>query len=145
MTTATILDREIRSPQFDYAKMYPDTGCDLAPKCLSCPFPQCRYDAPISVQTSERNSDILTRFYAGDDPRAIAKSYGISRRHVFRLVAHVRGQRTGKERESASGCSGAPEVLRTKPPKHSPDDIDALLDDPAVLRRLLERLAVRGA
>ena len=22
----------------------PDLGCDLAPRCLECPFPQCRYD-----------------------------------------------------------------------------------------------------
>lgn len=26
---------------------YRDTGCDLAPACLACPFDVCRYDAGV--------------------------------------------------------------------------------------------------
>jgi hypothetical protein len=26
------------------ATIPPDRGCDLAPRCLECPLPQCRYD-----------------------------------------------------------------------------------------------------
>ena len=29
--------------EFD-SKLYEDTGCSLAPKCLSCPFPDCFQD-----------------------------------------------------------------------------------------------------
>ena len=33
----------------EYAS-YRDTGCDLAPSCLSCPFVRCRHDYPDGIR-----------------------------------------------------------------------------------------------
>lgn len=35
---------DISSPAFNFDLHYPDTGCKVAPKCLTCPLPQCRED-----------------------------------------------------------------------------------------------------
>ena len=68
-----------------------DTGCRYAPKCLSCPFPQCVHDGyDVIRQTSiaswdaERmaiiTSEKLTRAQAAD-------RFGITKRTVFRIQA----------------------------------------------------------
>lgn len=36
--------RKIRREALPEHATYRDTGCDLAPSCLSCPFVHCRYD-----------------------------------------------------------------------------------------------------
>ncbi len=38
--------RKIRREALPEYANYRDTGCDLAPSCLSCPFVRCRYDKP---------------------------------------------------------------------------------------------------
>ena len=38
--------RKIRREALPEYANYKDTGCDLAPSCLSCPFARCRYDKP---------------------------------------------------------------------------------------------------
>ena len=37
-------------PQKYESGIPPDTGCKVAPKCLECPLPQCRYDEPWGYQ-----------------------------------------------------------------------------------------------
>ncbi len=36
--------RKIRMEALPEYANYKDTGCDLAPSCLRCPFARCRYD-----------------------------------------------------------------------------------------------------
>ena len=36
--------RKVRREALPEYANYKDTGCDLAPSCLSCPFVRCRYD-----------------------------------------------------------------------------------------------------
>jgi hypothetical protein len=31
---------------------YQDTGCNLAPRCLTCPLPVCKYDSPWAAARS---------------------------------------------------------------------------------------------
>ncbi len=38
--------RKIRREALPEYANYKDTGCDLAPSCLSCPFVRCRHDYP---------------------------------------------------------------------------------------------------
>lgn len=92
MTTATILDHDLRSPHFAYNRHYVDTGCSLAPKCLSCPFPRCRYDVQRSARRlsmSDRNADIRARLRAAIPAAQLAAEYGITIRQVYRLKAGV--------------------------------------------------------
>ena len=77
---------------------YADTGCDLHPSCLTCPFERCRYDQPGGRhrQTGDRDASILALQRRGVPADAIARATGVSRRTVFRVLARHRqamGQR----------------------------------------------------
>ena len=42
--------RKIRKEALPENAEYRDTGCELAPSCLSCPFVRCRYDYPDGIR-----------------------------------------------------------------------------------------------
>ena len=65
---------------------YRDTGCDLAPQCLACPLPACRYDLP------HKRAGVLLQQVAlrpllsqGLTINEMAGQLGVSRRTVLRL------------------------------------------------------------
>ena len=70
--------------------IYRDRGCEVAPKCLECPLPQCRYDVPggARVMINRERDDEIKRLRADhmsvDD---IVARFQISRRSVFRALA----------------------------------------------------------
>ena len=67
-----------------------DTGCSLAPSCLSCPLPHCRYDVRggmPSVQKANRDECIRERRAQGQNVTQIAAELGVTRRTVFRALA----------------------------------------------------------
>lgn len=67
---------------------YADTGCTLAPLCLDCPLPTCRYDLPGGLRTArvqERAIQMQALHAAGYQASEIATMLGVSRRTVFRL------------------------------------------------------------
>ena len=69
---------------------YADEGCELAPSCLSCPFPQCVYDVPGGRQAlviSRRDAEIARLFRDEHlTVRELARAFGLSRRSVQRAV-----------------------------------------------------------
>ncbi len=71
---------------------YVDRGCDLAPSCLACPFPKCRYDMGDTAWTARRmlnvarNAEIVRALDSGEHAESIALRLGISSRSVYRLV-----------------------------------------------------------
>ncbi len=72
---------------------YLDTGCDLHPSCLTCPFVRCRYDDPLAVRlavAAERDRGVLRLREQGISPESIARRFGVSRRTVFRVFARAR-------------------------------------------------------
>ncbi len=82
-------------PRFPAAEfdLVPDTGCDIAPACLRCPLPSCKFDDPAAARRwrrGPRNRQIAARFEAGEPPEALAFSFGISRRSVYRALAEAR-------------------------------------------------------
>lgn len=69
---------------------YVDNGCDIAPRCLACPLPRCRYDLP------PRRAGALLRWLAveallgeGRTAAEVADELGMSRRTVFRLKRYA--------------------------------------------------------
>lgn len=40
---------------------YPDTGCELAPRCLECTLPRCRFDTVDGKQWRRRPKGIPNR------------------------------------------------------------------------------------
>lgn len=37
-----------------FSDIYADHGCSVAPSCLNCPLPVCKYDAPRANRTVKR-------------------------------------------------------------------------------------------
>lgn len=65
-----------------------DTGCDLAPSCLACPLPACRYDLPPKVAAALPTIIAVRRLRAaGKTVTETAEELGVSRRTAFRLSA----------------------------------------------------------
>lgn len=54
---------------------YVDTGCGLAPSCLSCPFPDCRYDASRTKKVVSRRDEQARETRERED-RALALRRG---------------------------------------------------------------------
>ena len=72
---------------------YADTGCDIHRSCLTCPLVRCRYDEPggaRKLMSHERDRTILQLRREGRPISAIALRFGVSRRTVFRVLAHNR-------------------------------------------------------
>ncbi len=71
---------------FDYC----DEGCDLFPSCLECPLPCCRYDEQSGgrrAATRLRDRELLRqRGLAGKSVAELARSFGVSRRTVQRII-----------------------------------------------------------
>lgn len=73
---------------------YTDDGCEVAPHCLECPLPRCRYELPgirpphpRSVLSADRQAFAQQAHRDGMTPDAIAEAMAVSRRTVFRLIA----------------------------------------------------------
>jgi len=83
-----------RAGMFADHMAYPDTGCELASSCLNCPLPQCKYDRPggarrAALESRDREIALLRRKYRAPVD-ALARTYGMSRRSVFRVLAAQR-------------------------------------------------------
>ena len=77
---------------------YADTGCDVAPQCLSCPLPECKYvveegkrGGPSTYQNAARNRQWLQEYEGGTPVHYIAAEAGVTVRTVYRGIASVRG------------------------------------------------------
>ena len=70
---------------------YRDTGCDMAPSCLSCPFVTCRHDiSPEKVRENkvqQRNYEIRRlRTRDGVTVKVLAEQFGLGATTVTRIV-----------------------------------------------------------
>lgn len=68
-------------------RTFRDTGCSVAPSCLRCPLPVCRYDTATSrpSRTPGRNQRVRELTEAGLTAVEIGKALGITKRSVFRI------------------------------------------------------------
>jgi hypothetical protein len=97
--TMVVIGEDPRQPRRDALPEhtnYHDTGCDLHPSCLSCPLVRCRYDEPGGARrllSNDRDSQVLDlQRRGGSTIDAIARSVGVSRRTVFRILARARSE-----------------------------------------------------
>ena len=82
-------EKVVRYDSLPEGSTYTDTGCELAPSCLSCPFPRCRYDggSPLRSQAAEHLYRFRQLREAGLSVDAAAREMGVSRRQAFRYRA----------------------------------------------------------
>jgi len=76
-----------RLPQLDE---YRDTGCEVAPACLSCPLPVCRYDSETGVRgivNAERNDEMAQMKAEGWTAKRIAEHFGVTVRTVHYVLS----------------------------------------------------------
>lgn len=68
---------------------YKDQGCSLAPSCLNCPLPRCRYDAPQAAAGIARwhRFDVVAAFEGGETLESLAERFGVRTIDVWRVVA----------------------------------------------------------
>ena len=67
---------------------YRDDGCDLHPRCLTCPLIVCRYDVPggkRALLAAPRNQMIASLRRSGNSVPVVAQLAGVSRRTVVRV------------------------------------------------------------
>ncbi len=73
---------------------YRDTGCELAPSCLACPLARCQYDEAGGVRklvaTARDREIVRLRTRHGAPIDALAATYGLTRRSIFRILAAAR-------------------------------------------------------
>lgn len=72
---------------------YRDEGCTVAPRCLDCPLPRCRYEiqgGAAAMRRVERNAEIIAEHADGLSIDALAERHHISRRGVFRVLEKAR-------------------------------------------------------
>lgn len=79
-----------------------DDGCEVAPRCLECPLPRCRFDEPgglRGVLNEARDARVAQARRNGAGIDEIAARFAISRRSVFRILRHERAM-SGKRRSA---------------------------------------------
>lgn len=73
-----------------------DTGCDLNPACLTCPFARCRYDEPPRLEQTtrlrSRNARILELTRSGRTAADVSREMNISTRTIERVRQAMRGR-----------------------------------------------------
>ena len=83
----------VRSDALPEFKLYTDDGCEVAPKCLECPLPKCRYDVRGGARTmlnEVRDAEIARLRGEGWSPDDLAARYSVTRRTVFRILEQQR-------------------------------------------------------
>lgn len=68
---------------------YRDEGCSVAPRCLDCPLPKCRFDVAggvRAIRNAARDPMIIAASAGGASVDAISTQFGVSRRVVFRVL-----------------------------------------------------------
>lgn len=86
-----VLDRPARSDSLPEERVYRDDGCAVAPRCLACPLPACRYDVPLGVQRAAALREHVRELHAaGASIDGMAELAGCSRRNVFRILRQLR-------------------------------------------------------
>ncbi len=92
-----VLELPARSDALPEYVTYTDNGCDLYPSCLNCPLPQCRYEVNGGATTMlrlGRDASIIAaskRYGATIDD--LARTFGLSRRTIFRVLEKDRAPR----------------------------------------------------
>ena len=73
---------------------YRDDGCDVAPSCLYCPLPWCKYDDPVAYHRELRESRdmevIQVKRNQGKSVPQLAQHFGLSQRTIHRILERTK-------------------------------------------------------
>ena len=89
-------------------RRYVDDGCEVAPSCLNCPLPICRYDdegGARAIRNRDRDRRIRDSYQDGGTVDELAERFGISRRRIFFITE---GMKKKPSRNSQPAPTPAP-------------------------------------
>ena len=81
--------RVIRRDRLPEHSIYDDDGCEVAPRCLQCPLPQCKYDAGAGSRrlvNGPRDSEIRQLRADGAKVKSLAQRFSLTQRSIFRIL-----------------------------------------------------------
>jgi hypothetical protein len=108
---AVPLLRRVRSDALPEEIDYRDDGCDIHPRCLTCPLPRCRYDEPGGLRAmlnTYRDEQVVALRRDGARIDQIAERYNLSRRTVFRILSTQGNGQTPESRRVALAARDRP-------------------------------------
>jgi hypothetical protein len=118
--------RRVRDDALPENIRYEDRGCEVAPRCLECPLPRCRYDEPGGLRgllnrDRDRRIAELRSASGGRVPvDELAGRFKVSRRTVFRVLrktaASLRESGRAKGLSRRTGRAGARRAHRGRAP-----------------------------
>ena len=70
---------------------YRDDGCEVAPACLQCPLPRCKYDEPrliLRFRRDQRDQEVVRIWRAEQlSVSALAQRFNLSTRTITRALS----------------------------------------------------------
>lgn len=160
VTEVRSVGRAPRADSLPEDREYVDTGCELAPKCLECPFDVCvKHEGHRQLRLRPRDAELVAAARAGADVRALMERFKLSRRSVFRVLSEHRAEVPPKRPHRRKPepvrdydkppewmlrqvDAPAPEPERVEVPHSSVEIlVDAVLANPEALRLIRERTA----
>ena len=100
--------------EFDH---FEDKGCEVAPKCVECPLPFCRFDDPEGFQILRQQvrdlEKVAVMMRDGLTVLAAAGRFHITERTMFRVLhrihewfpGHIAGLERGRHNGKRCGCA----------------------------------------
>lgn len=115
----------VRNDMLPEGVNYKDTGCAVAPACLECPLPVCKFDDPTAAVTKRvrAHHEAIVRLYESTDwsKGELARFFGVSKRTIFRVLANYAKNRGLEEAEMMLDTPGvAVSALRGVYAKRAP-------------------------
>lgn len=99
------------APRID-ADRFEDEGCELHPSCLNCPRPVCKHDEPHSYTKLHTHARRDKRIYelrmSGVPPAEIKRAYGVSFRHIQRVMQRGGASKTAEDNADHFGDNEQP-------------------------------------
>jgi hypothetical protein len=80
----------MRADAYPEGVKYPDTGCEVAPSCLSCPLEVCVHDEGRWKGWERRDAQMRELSAAGVTNDELAAAAGLGPRSIFRVLAQRR-------------------------------------------------------
>ena len=85
--------KEKRQYNGDHIPYMPDTGCELAPKCLECPEEKCKHDIPVKERHQSkssikriRNKEIIKLWKEGKTAKELAVLFNLSIHSIWKII-----------------------------------------------------------
>ncbi len=81
-----------------YLKQYQkkDTGCELAPLCTECPFPDCMHDGNFTQAKTLKQAVLMREALETKSVKEVAEQFHVTTRTIYRSIDKLREYENGQ-------------------------------------------------